>query len=90
MYSDASHALVSGPISDSRNSPNAVTSEPTIGKIRYRPVLLTTLPLKIDAAQQPDHHRQRAHAGDGRRVAVDVLQEGRQEHHRAEHGEARR
>jgi hypothetical protein len=38
---------------DSRNRPSAVTSDPAIGKSRYRPVLLTTLPLKIDAHSSP-------------------------------------
>lgn len=50
MYSDSSQSLVSASIRDRRNSPSAITSDPTTGKIRYRPVRPTTVPLSTDAA----------------------------------------
>ncbi len=39
--------------SESRYRPAAITSEPTIGKNRYWPVLETTLPEKIEAISRP-------------------------------------
>lgn len=53
MYTDSSHALVELSIRESKYSPSAITRAPTIGKIRYFPVLLTTLPEKIDAINRP-------------------------------------
>ncbi len=53
MYSDSSRVLVPGPIRDSRYRPTPMTALPTIGKIRYWPVLLTTLPLKTEAISRP-------------------------------------
>ncbi|CAM5291643.1 hypothetical protein STENM223S_08627 [Streptomyces tendae] len=89
MYSDSSHEPVSGPMRDIRNRPAPITSVPTIGKIRYRPVLLTTPPLKTDA-MGGHHHQQRPHAGHRGRVTVDVLEIRRQIRQRAEHTQSRR
>ena len=53
MYSDISQNAVSASMRDSRNMPSAMISEPTIGKILYRPVLPTTLPATIDVTSRP-------------------------------------
>ncbi|SDP31639.1 hypothetical protein SAMN04487981_12034 [Streptomyces sp. cf386] len=53
MYSDSSQALEDGPMRDIRYSPTPITREPTIGKNRYLPVLLTTLPLNTEAMSSP-------------------------------------